>query len=84
MCDEVFNLQGDKVPRLLICGHTVCHQCLTRLTVHDRVILCPFDRQPTDIGNVTSLILLIENLFQPAMWNVRYKITYVLRYIQIY
>ncbi|KAL4235773.1 E3 ubiquitin-protein ligase trim23 [Mactra antiquata] len=51
VCDEVFHLQGDKVPRLMICGHTVCHQCLSRLTVHGRVILCPFDRQPTDIGD---------------------------------
>ncbi|WAR23265.1 TRI23-like protein [Mya arenaria] len=51
VCDEVFHLQGDKVPRLLICGHTVCHQCLGRLTVHGHAILCPFDRQPTDIGD---------------------------------
>ncbi|XP_045158581.1 E3 ubiquitin-protein ligase TRIM23-like isoform X1 [Mercenaria mercenaria] len=51
VCDEVFQLQGDKVPRLLICGHTVCHYCLSRLTVNDHVILCPFDRQPTDIGD---------------------------------
>ncbi|XP_052274357.1 E3 ubiquitin-protein ligase TRIM23-like isoform X2 [Dreissena polymorpha] len=51
VCDEVFSLQGDKVPRLLICGHTVCHYCVSRLTVHGRVILCPFDRQPTDIGH---------------------------------
>ena len=50
VCDEVFCCQGDKVPRLLICGHTVCHHCLSRLPVHGRVILCPFDRQPTDIG----------------------------------
>lgn len=51
VCDEVFCCQGDKVPRLLICGHTVCHHCLSRLPVHGRVIQCPFDRQPTDIGD---------------------------------
>uniref|UniRef100_A0A673JJ45 Tripartite motif containing 23 n=1 Tax=Sinocyclocheilus rhinocerous TaxID=307959 RepID=A0A673JJ45_9TELE len=28
--------QGDKVPRLLLCGHTVCHDCLTRLPLHGR------------------------------------------------
>lgn len=34
-----------------MCGHTVCHQCLTRLQVHGTSILCPFDRQPTEIGD---------------------------------
>ncbi|XP_033738589.1 E3 ubiquitin-protein ligase TRIM23-like [Pecten maximus] len=51
VCDEVFRFQGDKVPRLLVCGHTVCHQCLTRLPIHGYNILCPFDRQPTEIGD---------------------------------
>ena len=31
VCEDVFTVQGDKVPRLLHCGHTLCHQCLTRL-----------------------------------------------------
>lgn len=35
----------------MICGHTVCHQCLTRLEIHGTSILCPFDRQPTEIGD---------------------------------
>lgn len=51
VCDDVFRFQGDKVPRLLMCGHTVCHQCLTRLQIHGASILCPFDRQPTEIGD---------------------------------
>ncbi|XP_071116961.1 E3 ubiquitin-protein ligase TRIM23-like [Haliotis cracherodii] len=51
VCNEVFRFQGDKVPRLLVCGHTCCHQCLTRLPLHGRSVLCPFDRQPTEIGD---------------------------------
>ena len=51
VCNDVFSLQGDKVPRLLHCGHTVCHQCLTRLQLHGRALLCPFDRQPTEVGD---------------------------------
>ncbi len=31
VCDNVFGVQGDKIPRLLFCGHTLCHSCLTRL-----------------------------------------------------
>lgn len=50
VCEDVFSLQGDKVPRLLLCGHTVCHDCLTRLPLHGRAIRCPFDRQVTDLG----------------------------------
>uniref|UniRef100_A0A3Q2LE40 RING-type E3 ubiquitin transferase n=1 Tax=Equus caballus TaxID=9796 RepID=A0A3Q2LE40_HORSE len=37
VCEDVFSLQGDKVPRLLLCGHTVCHDCLTRLPLHGRI-----------------------------------------------
>ena len=51
VCNDVFSLQGERVPRLLFCGHTVCHQCLTRLPLHDTTLLCPFDRQPTQIGD---------------------------------
>ncbi|KAK3591157.1 hypothetical protein CHS0354_029004 [Potamilus streckersoni] len=73
VCDDVFCFQGDKVPRLLICGHTVCHQCLTRLTLHGRSIHCPFDRQPTDIGDSGvwglkknfALLELLEKLQYP-------------------
>lgn len=50
VCEDVFTLQGDKVPRLLYCGHTVCHSCLLRISPSVDVICCPFDRQPTPIG----------------------------------
>lgn len=50
VCEDVFTLQGDKVPRLLHCGHTLCHQCLSRLPIADSDLLCPFDRQATPIG----------------------------------
>ncbi|GCC17188.1 hypothetical protein chiPu_0017475 [Chiloscyllium punctatum] len=51
VCEDVFSLQGDKVPRLLLCGHTVCHDCLTRLPLQGRTIRCPFDRQVTELGD---------------------------------
>ena len=34
-----------------MCGHSVCHECLTKLPLRGQVILCPFDRQPTQIGD---------------------------------
>ncbi|KAL7640019.1 UNVERIFIED_CONTAM: hypothetical protein RMT77_009433 [Armadillidium vulgare] len=51
VCEESFGLNGDKVPRLLFCGHTLCHACLLRLCNQDSDILCPFDRQPTPVGS---------------------------------
>ena len=70
VCNNVFGVQGDKIPRLLMCGHTLCHSCLTRLpqsqenpqdvsqieqplvSIHSEkaIIFCPFDRQPTSLG----------------------------------
>ena len=30
VCEDTFQLHGDKIPRLLFCGHTLCHACLMR------------------------------------------------------
>ncbi|XP_072870836.1 E3 ubiquitin-protein ligase TRIM23 isoform X3 [Chlorocebus sabaeus] len=65
VCEDVFSLQGDKVPRLLLCGHTVCHDCLTRLPLHGRAIRCPFDRQVTDLGQARWLTPVIQNFARP-------------------
>lgn len=51
VCEDVFGLLGDRVPRLLYCGHTVCHACLLQLPLTDDSVQCPFDRQPTPVGN---------------------------------
>lgn len=75
VCEDVFAVDGEKVPRLLHCGHTVCHSCLLRLkpcATEQQVLLCPFDRQPTSINqnNVSNLkknfalIELLERLEQ--------------------
>ena len=61
------------MPRLLLCGHTVCHQCLTRLPTNNDTLLCPFDRQPTYIDDSGvwglkknfALIELLEKLQYP-------------------
>ncbi|RLU17019.1 hypothetical protein DMN91_011088 [Ooceraea biroi] len=75
VCEEVFTVDGVKVPRLLHCGHTVCHSCLLRLRTcvpDQQFLLCPFDRQPTAVceNSVYSLkknfalIELLERLEQ--------------------
>ncbi|XP_015430555.1 PREDICTED: E3 ubiquitin-protein ligase TRIM23-like [Dufourea novaeangliae] len=73
VCEEVFTVDGMKVPRLLHCGHTVCHSCLLHLRpcMNDQqFLLCPFDRQPMDISQNNiyglkknfALIELLERL----------------------
>ncbi|XP_016920650.1 E3 ubiquitin-protein ligase TRIM23 isoform X1 [Apis cerana] len=75
VCEEVFTIDGIKVPRLLHCGHTVCHSCLLRLRpcmTDQQFLLCPFDRQPTGISQNNiynlkknfALIELLERLEQ--------------------
>nr|CAB3267237.1 ZF(Bbox/RING)-4 zinc finger protein [Phallusia mammillata] len=51
VCGEQFSLSGDKVPRLLLCGHSFCHDCLTRLPIQAGSLVCPMDRQITDVGS---------------------------------
>lgn len=70
VCEEVYTIDGVKVPRLLHCGHTVCHSCLLQLRLcmtNQNFLLCPFDRQPTDISqnnicNLNKNFALIELL----------------------
>jgi len=51
VCEENFGLHGDKIPRLLFCGHSLCHACLSRLPTPQGFMSCPFDRQQTLIGS---------------------------------
>jgi len=51
ICQDSFCLQGEKVPRLLSCGHSVCHDCLCKLQSQGELLLCPFDRTPTEMGD---------------------------------
>ena len=49
VCNHVYGLQGDRLPRLLLCGHSLCHACLVRLQ-SEGAVKCPFDRHETPLG----------------------------------
>ncbi|PIK44059.1 putative E3 ubiquitin-protein ligase TRIM23 isoform X1 [Apostichopus japonicus] len=51
VCNDTFCLQGAKVPRLLLCGHSFCHECLATLSQHEETLRCPFDRQVTKLAD---------------------------------
>ena len=62
------------MPRLLYCGHTVCHSCLLRIAPSQDVICCPFDRQPTPVGRSTHLARYLSRIACNSMqsYNFRY------------
>ncbi|XP_063728832.1 E3 ubiquitin-protein ligase TRIM23-like [Symsagittifera roscoffensis] len=53
VCENGFSSSGERVPRLLLCGHTLCTSCLSRLLSSEdngtssNNIICPFDRSST-------------------------------------
>ncbi|KAF1765799.1 hypothetical protein GCK72_005752 [Caenorhabditis remanei] len=49
VCDEAYNHTANGTPRVLKCGHTLCHSCLAQIAT-SHYIQCPFDRLFTNIG----------------------------------
>lgn len=81
VCEDVFSLQGDKVPRLLLCGHTVCHDCLTRLPLHGRAVRCPFDRQVTELGKSDGVYVTVTvaTCVNPSLLRIKRDAMFVLK-----
>ncbi len=44
MCLDGFEAEGDRVPKLLPCSHTLCVTCLRTLAETCRNVLCPVCR----------------------------------------
>ncbi|XP_065657634.1 E3 ubiquitin-protein ligase TRIM23 [Hydra vulgaris] len=71
ICDDLFAQHGEKVPRVLSCGHSICHECLSKLQ-NETVVQCPFDRTSTNLGDAGiwglkknfALLELLERLEQ--------------------
>ena len=58
ICYSLFNESKTKTPRLLQCGHTVCHACLQNI-IKESVIECPICRDLTPV-----MYNKVENLKQ--------------------
>uniref|UniRef100_A0A1I7T144 RING-type domain-containing protein n=1 Tax=Caenorhabditis tropicalis TaxID=1561998 RepID=A0A1I7T144_9PELO len=50
ICALEYSDSGDKTPRFLSCGHTVCSSCIEKLATNNE-IRCPFDRTYTSLEN---------------------------------
>lgn len=56
ICILEYNQTAPRIPRVLNCGHTLCHSCADQL-VEDDEVQCPFDRSFTYLeeGSVSGL-----------------------------
>ncbi|KAF1753542.1 hypothetical protein GCK72_020099 [Caenorhabditis remanei] len=43
ICQDEFGQEGDRTPRMLHCGHTICLGCIKNIARYD-FLACPFDR----------------------------------------
>ncbi|CAI2329781.1 unnamed protein product [Caenorhabditis sp. 36 PRJEB53466] len=59
VCLEQFNDLPANVPRVLGCGHTVCHSCAQKLA-KEKELLCPLDRKTTEL-KCTDVTCLPKN-----------------------
>ena len=84
ICNDGFALQGERVPRLLACGHSVCHSCLSNIPLDGSHICCPFDRTPTEIGDSGMVFKkkFLLQIFQSSWWlsNLNYEFNEELYY----
>jgi len=55
VCFEPFGVSAARTPRVLNCGHTFCHTCLSMLAIEQGFILCPNDREQTPCCSVDGL-----------------------------
>lgn len=46
ICNEGYSYEGDNIPRVLECGHTICESCVRKLH-YARFVECPYDRIST-------------------------------------
>ncbi|CAB60579.2 RING-type domain-containing protein [Caenorhabditis elegans] len=45
ICSREYEDTKERVPRVLDCGHTICHECITRIHKPTEPFKCPFDRK---------------------------------------
>ncbi|PSN54724.1 E3 ubiquitin-protein ligase TRIM23 [Blattella germanica] len=56
VCEDVFGLQGDKVPRLLYCGHTLSIHC-DENEQHIAVLYCTHALVETEAENIRATVI---------------------------
>lgn len=52
VCNEIYS-EIAHIPRVLLCGHTLCTECLTEIMA--RTNQCPLDKQPINYSHVNDI-----------------------------
>ncbi|CAI2330522.1 unnamed protein product [Caenorhabditis sp. 36 PRJEB53466] len=61
ICLEKYSPHPDHVPKVLECGHTMCHSCAVRITGDREYIACPFDRIEFELPEEGGVEMLPRN-----------------------
>ena len=74
VCEDTFQLHGDKIPRLLFCGHTLCHACLLRsdqstilIKLREHIFECTANRKSIVYFGSPSLIVINHHQLSPIV-----------------
>ena len=71
--DFSYNLDSEKTPRILNCGHTICTQCLYKLRTNDKIecIFC-LKQSFEEIEKLTINKCIIEECKKKLLFNFKY------------
>ena len=67
VCFESYGIEGEHIPRILQCHHTVCHRCIVELSKETLVLRCPecrhrhrLQNSPTQFPQNMYILELLE------------------------
>ncbi|OMJ87920.1 hypothetical protein SteCoe_10241 [Stentor coeruleus] len=74
VCTETFN-RSNRLPLVLICGHSICKTCTLDLIENRKSIMCPLDRKldPRPLNQISSSYTILELIEHVSAMNNKLK-----------